>query len=1018
MASIVKSACLGGIALASLAIAETAQSQETKSPDTVRPTADQLATSGNPQTHNNNHPADIVVTGTLFAGTRPDGAALVQVLGAEEIVKQGSPSLLSIVKNITANQASFGESNRYLGEAGIATVNLRGFGANRTLVLFNGKRMAFAAAALQSDIVDINFVPNAAIGRIEVLKEGAAATYGSDAVAGVVNFITRRDLNTLELNANFTTVRKSDGDYDLSAAYGKVFDRGNFLVTASFRRRSELRTLERDWAILPFAQNPVGGWSTASNPGAFLTGTAAQLANGGFNQQFLDNGCTELGGVYINAANPSAGCRYRFALNDNLVNDEFHYQTYGEFNYEIASGLKLHLEALWAKHDVPRERVSTAQSTVQFPTPIAASGGSPGGGTSPYPAVGLNQQSRYYVPPGNPGLLAFLANPANCPALGAICANAAANGVVTSQTLWRPLGYGGIPIFTDQGGADVQQRKANALRFAGTLSGEIGSDTKWTAGVTWQRNRGYSSIPEFLVNRLQLALRGLGGPNCDPVSGSPGSGSCQYFNPFSNAFSANAATGQVNPFYVSGIGNSPELINWIRSSLITQYESRLFTVDGQISGKLPITLPGGRVQLAVGVQYRRNGYQVTPIDGNLDQAPCVDSLPYGDGTPTCTNGIGPYGFQASIAPFNVNRSVWAAFGEILLPVTDRFELTGALRFEDHGGSVGTTWNPKAAGRFQVTDFFALRGSFGTTFRAPPGELTADGFIRKLVALRLPGIGALYRPEDRYRNPDLKPERATTYNAGVVVEAGPFRGTIDYFRFNFRDELTRETAAQLVSAMFPSTDPKTFLCGNAEFRSRFTFADDGNPATDDCIPGNVLAVRSNFINGPSVKTSGIDASATFDFKNLVSDTDVMVGGDLTYTIDYKRSAVVTPDGIEVEPARDRAGVSELLSAFYSYPRWRANGFINLNRGVANLRWATHYKSGPTNIVTGLPNLKQRREMTHDLTINIDTPFGATLTASVQNLFDTDPPFTRSQYNYDYLTASILGRTFTLGLRQRF
>lgn len=336
-------------------------------------------------------------------------------------------------------------------------------------------------------------------------------------------------------------------------------------------------------------------------------------------------------------------------------------------------------------------------------------------------------------------------------------------------------------------------------------------------------------------------MRGLGGPNCNPVSGSPGSGGCQYFNPFANAFSANAATGQVNPFYVSGIGNSPELINWIRSSLITQYESRLFTVDGQISGKLPITLPGGRVQLAVGVQYRRNGYQVTPIDGNLDQAPCVDSLPYGDGTPTCTNGIGPYGFQASIAPFNVNRSV---------------------------------------------------------------------------------------------------------------------------------------------------------------------------------PGNVLAVRSNFINGPSVKTSGIDASATFDFKNLVSDTDVMVGGDLTYTIDYKRSAVVTPDGIEVEPARDRAGVSELLSAFYSYPRWRANGFINLNRGVANLRWATHYKSGPTNIVTGLPNLKQRREMTHDLTINIDTPFGATLTASVQNLFDTDPPFTRSQYNYDYLTASILGRTFTLGLRQRF
>src|SRR6185436_17761050 len=333
---------------------------------------------------------------------------------------------------------------------------------------------------------DINFIPNIAIGRIEILKDGAAATYGSDAVGGVINFITRRDLDGWEATANYTQINGSKGDCDVSVARGWKFDRGDALLTATYRRRSELRTTDRDWALQPFANNNFGGWSTASNPGVFTTGTAAQLASGTFSQSFVDNGCAEFGGVLVNPATPASGCRFQFTQFDNLVNNEDHYQLYGQVNFERTDDIDFHGEVLWARHEVPVERVSPAQSTTQFPSPIVASGGSPGGGTSPYPAVGLNQQSRFYIPATNPGLLAFLATPGNCTGANAastgltaanaagICANAAANGVITSQTLWRPEGYGGNPLFDD--GADHQSREATAFRVSGGLKGKVFGD--------------------------------------------------------------------------------------------------------------------------------------------------------------------------------------------------------------------------------------------------------------------------------------------------------------------------------------------------------------------------------------------------------------------------------------------------------------------------------------------------------------------------------------------------------------
>jgi iron complex outermembrane receptor protein len=971
--------------------------------------------------------SEVVVTGSFIAGTPQDAALPVGVIGAEELKKQGSPTTVNLIKNITAAQSSIGESNRFLGTAaGTATVNLRGFGSSRTLVLFNGQRMAVSPTAIAGEATDVNFIPQAAIGRIEILRDGAAATYGSDAVGGVVNFITRRDLDGFELNGNYTAIDGSDGDYDASLLYGKRFDRGNILLSGTYRRRSELRTQDRDWALRPFAENFFGGWSTASNPGVFQTGTAAQLANGTFAQSFLDNGCTQMGGVLASATNPAAGCRFQYTRYDNLVNDEYHYQLYGEVNLDVTDDIRFHGEALWSKHDVPRERVSPAQSTTQFPTPIAASGGSPGGGTSPYPAVGLNQQSRFYVPSNNPGLIAFLAAPGNCatPAQAAICANAAANGVITSQTLWRPEGWGGNPLFPEAGGSDLQRREAEALRVAGQFTGHVPdlgpvNDIGWTASMVWQENRGRQETPDISVRRLELALRGLGGPGCNPATGTPGVGPCMWFNPFANAYPNSPGTGLTNPFFVAGAANNPAVLNWMHIYGISDITTQLFTADVVFNGKTGVNLPGGEIAWALGAQWRWDRFkQDAPPENDIAAAPCVDSPPFGPGVPTCTGGTGPYTFYATLQRSDIDRNVKALFGEVKLPVLDNLELTGAVRYEDYGGTVGSTTNPKVAVRYQPLEWLVLRGSWGTTFRAPPQTSVTPGSNRTLAQFNLPGVGNLYRPVDVANNPNLQPETADTYNVGVVFETGQFRATVDYFNFKFKKELTNETAAAVVSTMFPSANPATWQCGNTTFRSRFTFADDGNPATDDCTPANLLGVKTNLINGPSVDTSGLDFTAVYNWPMAFWDTDVQIGGDATYMIEYKRGALVTIDGFTIAPAIDRAGKSELLSAFYSYPRWRANAFVNFSHGPHNVRWTTHFKQGTTNIISGFPDLQTDDEVTHDLVYTGQFPWDTTVTFGINNIFDSDPPFTRSQYNYDYTNAYFLGRTFTFGIRKRF
>src|SRR5690606_26272144 len=201
---------------------------------------------------------EVIVTGSFIRGIPEDGSIPVDRISIEDLEQRGSPPPLEMLKSLSYMNGIVGESNPFTsgrGQAaeGTASINLRGIGASRTLVLLNGKR-------LPAD--DANRLPANAIERVEVLKDGGAATYGSDAVAGVVNYMTKRHTEGFELTGTYRAISDSDGDYSLVALWGTVFETSDFMIAVHYYHRSPPLIRDRDWDITSYDVNPEGGWST------------------------------------------------------------------------------------------------------------------------------------------------------------------------------------------------------------------------------------------------------------------------------------------------------------------------------------------------------------------------------------------------------------------------------------------------------------------------------------------------------------------------------------------------------------------------------------------------------------------------------------------------------------------------------------------------------------------------------------------------------------------------------------
>ncbi|HRD44974.1 MAG TPA: TonB-dependent receptor [Caulobacter sp.] len=933
----------------------------------------------------------IVVTGSLIAGTPEDAALPVDVIGVEELAKQGSPTTVELLKGLSVSNGVLGDTNQFdaraQGSEGSGSVNLRGLGPTRTLVLINGKRMTINPFALAgAGAVDTNVVPVAAIGRIEVLKDGAAATYGSDAIGGVVNFITRSNFNGLEVNASYKNVDGSDGDYTFGLIGGFSTDRFKVMVAGGYQHRSELSMLERDWALRAYEENPEGGWSAAGNPSTILP--LATIANPATYHR--DTGCAALGGrTGFSGATPV--CQWQYTEWDNLVEKEDRWQIYGQVDVDLSDTTRFHAEAFYAKTEVPEWKTSPSYALLAVPDGV----------TSPVPG-------RYYVPANNPGMLAYAAaNPGYNFVAGALIA---AN---------RPYAMGGNPAFGY--GASEGEREYDAFRMAAELSGDLENGMTWSFGAQYSEETGYRSGYDTIVGRYQLALRGLGGADCNGiVAGNPGS-TCEWANPFSNAVPSNAITGVANPNYNPALANSVALTRWFFPKLETEQTSGLLVFDALLTGKFEaLELGGGTAAWALGGQFRKSTFETWYNDiSNRDLNPCLNT-PI-NGSTTCAAPQGPFAFLGVGSPVDLNQDVRAVFGELVLPWTEDFNMTLAARFEDYGGTVGNTFDPKLSVRWQVADQFAVRGSVGTTFRAPTaGQVDGTNFVTSLQ-----NILGVFRAVDIYGNTDLQPETALTYSVGAIIEVGNFNATLDYWNFDFQDPITTEPVAGIVNAVFPGGVPN---CAHP-LASRFTF--QGGV----CTVANIARLQTNTVNGADVQTSGIDLLADYTFDDVFGGT-LNVGISATYVIEYVTDDTFV-DTTLVAAGFDAVGQLNYQTTAYPLPQKKGNVYFEWNSGAHNARWTIRYVDGyrdqrtapfATNAYRGSDpagtaftvsaGKNVDSFLTHDFTYRVFMPWDVTGALTVENVLDEDPPFARLDLNYDPFTASGLGRTWKFSLNKKF
>ena len=314
---------------------------------------------------------EVVVTGSFIRGTPEDTAMPVEVVSFEEIQNMGRPSNLDLVKTMSESGGVAGENNRVnFYPIGAATINLRSLGSRFTTVVFNGRRFPEQFSVNTGRFNNIAWIPNAAIGSVETLKAGGAATYGADAVAGVVNYVTRKNFEGLELNADYRYIDDSDGDYNADVLWGtNLGAAGDLLVSLSYQHRSALHEIDRDWSQLHILENP-HSWqsltSAISNPGTVVfqrpvagvqisftpTQVPANLMQMSAGGSVRDVGCAEMGGFRGWSDTPTPGCYTNTAETEELVSEQNSYNLYIEHNLE-AGGLKFHTEALVYRQDIP-----------------------------------------------------------------------------------------------------------------------------------------------------------------------------------------------------------------------------------------------------------------------------------------------------------------------------------------------------------------------------------------------------------------------------------------------------------------------------------------------------------------------------------------------------------------------------------------------------------------------------------------------------------------------------------------
>ena len=974
---------------------------------------------------------DIVVTGSNIRGTPVDAALPVEVYTREDMEAQGSPTALEFAKNLTVSGPTTGESYYFGGPALVGSVNfnLRGIGADKTLVLLNGRRMNINTAN----------VPFIALARTEILKDGAAVIYGADATGGVVNFITRNRFNGLEAQAQYKYVDGSDGDYSLGLLGGIGDDRVNFMWSAEYEHRSRLGTLDRD-----FTQNSINvgpgynpaPWSTLTNLAGWVPRGALPAVPGvtdvgewgpalGLVSDFTPASCAAVGGRYDNAFT----CAYNYIPYYRLVEDQDTYRIYAQLNAEITPDMDFHAEVSYGDVTLPQVMGSPAQ-------PFANG-----------PALATGALYQVYVPTTNPYAADF----------------AARNGIVGASgftpVTYRLMGHGGNPFYSNGDGQGVADRIENQVfHTSAGLNGRLGdwagsaSDIGYNFAVTYNYARNYNTHADTIGYRLQQALNGFGGPSCSVPDLDParfgtqnpalaGVGGCHWWNPFSTAFAEQPMLGLANPNYIAGQENLEEVADWLFDPRATETISHDVTVDLVFDGMLPFNLPGGQIGWAAGGQWRHfqtretvpssifNGsiqceWPSNFTSGNGPGSPNLSPTPLPTNDPNfrgCTpNAPGPFVLFATNPPDSADREQYSFFGELQVPILENVDIQLAARREEFSGGLGATVY-KVAGRWNVWGPLSIRGSYGTNYQSPPvGVLPGQ---RTIAARTYTVAASNWLAAQFITDTNLEPETATTANLGLIWESRglrddhDFRFILDYFDIETENQIGQiADPNQIASLVFNGPGGTITTCDPAAqpLLNRITF--NGGCSVGMSGVGSFSMVTTLFGNGPGQSTNGFDLQTSYSLPMW----DGVFSAELTATrITELKTGPTQLDGVTVSTGDDRLGYLNFATFATAAPEWRANLGLNYSLDRQNFRLGVNFVSAVEDERVGIQYGEEGEDwITADFTYRLELGDDLALTATVANLFDRDPPPAQEEFGYDPWTGNPLGRTIEFGVKKAF
>jgi len=930
-----------------------------------------------------------VVTGSRIKRSDLAAVSPVAVIDAEELRASGNVTIentLNELPQLAAGVNSQTNANAG-GGSGVLSANLRALGATRTLVLVNGRRYI---SANQDGIVDLASIPDMLVERVEVMTGGASAVYGSDAIAGAVNFILRKDINGVEASYLYGQTSESDGEtnkVDLAMGTSFADGRGNILAHGSYTQRDPIMFDSREFSSVSLnegADSLVPGGS-GNIPGTRIGMSQSQLnllqgvtlpANG-------SPGCTTLSGVRFGEGGEvlpycTPQDRYNFAPDNYLQRPLSRVQLTTLGSYGLNDSLEVYSELFY---------VDTRNSFQQAPQ----SGGLNTPGTDP---------AAYIVPD-------YATNP--------ILSTPVRQFFTNNSAIFDPTNSGDATVTeTGRRGTETGPRhyeyERTSLNMTGGLRGSFGADNNWDWDTFFQYQR---SRTDEQTNGVYSQTRlGLG---ADVV-----------INPLTGEAECRVQVlgcVPVNPFGIGAI--TPAAGDFVSTPRTSREIFDRRVAGASLTGEL-FSLPAGRVGVAVGAEYRKDDYSFEP--GATDLA-------------------GEYG-PDSRGSIDGGYDVTEIFGEVRVPLlADKpfaklLAVEAAVRSSDYE-SFGRTTTWKTGLEWSPADWVRLRSAYNRAFRAPTvGELyspIAQGFTgatdpcdstnnppptqeQKALCVEqgipLADINTYVSINQGFGvssggNPDLTPEESKTFTVGAVFRVPAAKGlniAIDYFDIEVENAINTIGAQETLDACFTLLDNSSSSC-QAIHRTAGA--------------GQIDFVTSQLANIGVLKVAGIDVQAdyTFDLPDAltIGDHDSTLNLALAASQLFERTTQV-----EGFPAIDCAGfIGSTCSGqdTLAVPDLKINLAASWASGPLTARLQARY-TGAMAIYPDTSTILSGAGSVTYVDLSGGWKFGdnVELYLGIDNLFDEQPPVLGAALggdsNTDTSLYDVLGRRYFATIRVHF